>query len=142
MSPNLKAFLRRWFVTTIGVLVASNVVSGVRADNVTALLAASLVLGVLNALLRPVMLILTFPLLIVTLGLFTFVINALMLYFVGGLVKTFHVSGFWPAFKGGIVISLVSLVANGLIGKTKPISAPPRGAPSPPPPGKNDPRGI
>src|ERR1700757_2490709 len=76
MSPGISSFLRRWFVTTIGVLVASNVVSGVQADNVGALLAASLVLGVLNALLRPIMMILTFPLMIVTLGLFTFVINA------------------------------------------------------------------
>ncbi len=138
MSPGSHSFLRRWFVTTIGVLVASNVVSGVQADNFTALLAASLVLGVLNALLRPVMLILTFPLLIVTLGLFTFVINALLLYFVGALVKTFHVDGFWPAFKGGIVISLVSLVANGLIGKSKPLSPPPPRA-SPPPRGKDGP---
>ena len=138
MSPGAKSFLRRWFVTTIGVLVASNVVSGVQADNTAALLAASLVLGILNALLRPVMIILSLPLLIVTLGLFTFVINALLLYFVGALVNSFHVNGFWAAFKGGIVISIVSLLANALIGKSREVPPSPR-VPPPPPTGKDVP---
>ncbi len=131
MSEGGKAFLKRWFVTTLGVLAAAGIVDGVRADGAVSLLAASLLLGILNAVLRPLLLIAALPLLILTLGLFTFVINALLLYFVGNLVKGFSVDGFWPALKGAVLISLVSVVANVLLGKkqielrTVPRSKPP-----------------
>jgi len=126
-------------VTAAGVLVASQVVSGIRANDLLALLAASLLLGILNAFLRPVMLILSLPLLIVTLGLFTFVINALLLLLVSKLVPAFVVTGFWSAFWGGVIISIVSFVANGLIGKPEKrpeASEPPRRPPPSPPPGQ------
>jgi putative membrane protein len=71
-----------------------------------------LLLGFLNAFLRPVLLLLSLPLLILTLGLFTFIINATLLYFVGQIVKTFHVASFSAAFWGGVVISVVSLPLN------------------------------
>lgn len=116
----MKEFLERWFITALGVLVAANVVSGLEFDGWGGLLGASLLLGILNAFLRPVLLLLSLPLLLVTLGLFTFVINGCLLYFVGSVLKNFHVLGFWAAFKGGIVISLVSMAANLLIGKNKP----------------------
>lgn len=76
------------------------------------------------------MLILTLPLLLVTLGLFTFVVNALLLLLVGNLVKGFYVAGFWSAFWGGVVISIVSFIANGLIGK--PAKRPEASEPPPP----------
>ena len=126
-------------MTAAGVLVASQVVSGIRANDLLALLAASLLLGILNAFLRPVMLILSLPLLIVTLGLFTFVINALLLLLVSKLVPAFVVTGFWSAFWGGVIISIVSFVANGLIGKPEKrpeASEPPRRPPPSPPPGQ------
>jgi putative membrane protein len=113
----VKSFLQRWFVTAVGVLIASQIVPGIHAETFMALLAASLLLGIFNAFLRPIMLILSIPLLLVTLGLFTLVINAMLLLFVGYLVGPFHVSGFWAAFFGGLVISAVSFVANGMIGK-------------------------
>ena len=81
------------------------------------LLAASFLLGLLNAFLRPILFILTLPLMIVTLGLFTFVINALLLYLVSALVKDFYVADFWSALKGSILISIVSLLANMMLGR-------------------------
>ena len=131
----MKWFLQRWLVTTIGVLIASELVSGIHYKTYGGLLVASLLLGILNAFLRPVMLILSLPLLIATLGLFTFVINALLLRLVGGMVDSFDVEGFWPALFGGIIISIVSFVANGLIGKKEKrpaASEPPRRPPPPP----------
>src|SRR5688500_17567191 len=125
MSASVKAFLERWFITTLGVLAASSIVDGVHADSWRSLLAASLLLGILNAILRPILLIATLPLLILTLGLFTFVINAVLLYFVGNLVKGFSVAGFWPALKGAVLISIISVLANMMLGKKR-VEAPPR----------------
>ena len=126
MSPGLKSFLQRWLVTTAAVLVASNVVTGIRADSILAMFAASLVLGILNAVLRPIMLLLILPLVLVTLGLVTLFVNALLLLLVGKLVHSFHVDGFWAAFKGALVISLISLIANSMIGKEPPAARPRR----------------
>jgi putative membrane protein len=77
---------------------------------------ASLLLGVLNALLRPLLLILSLPLVVLSLGLFVLVINALLLGFVGQLVKGFHVAGFWPALLGALVIALSTVILNTLTG--------------------------
>lgn len=125
-------------MTALGVLVASHLVGGISYNTVGALVTASLLLGIFNAFLRPIMLILSLPLLIVTLGLFTFVVNALLLMMVGNLVKNFHVAGFWAAFWGGIIISIISFIANGLIGKpeARPPSSGQPPSSSPPPPGK------
>jgi putative membrane protein len=116
MPANLKSFLQRWLINTVAVLVAANVVTGIHYDTVGALLVASLLLGILNAFLRPLLLLLSLPLLILTLGLFTLVINALLLSFVGWLVGPFHVNNFSAAFWGGLVISLVSLIINPFLG--------------------------
>lgn len=134
MTDGWKSFLQRWFVTTVGVLLAAGVIDGVRADTVVALLAASLLLGILNAFLRPILLIVALPLLVLTLGLFTFVINALLLYFVSNLVKGFHVAGFWAAFKASLLISFVSILANAMFGKkeVRIRRGPPTRPPNPP----------
>ena len=97
-------------------MVAANVVRGIEYGSWSALLVASLLLGALNALLRPLLLILSLPLVVLTLGLFALVINALLLYFVGTLVKGFHVDGFGAAFLGGLIISLITLVLNTVTG--------------------------
>jgi putative membrane protein len=133
----VRSFFQRWLVTTAGVLVASQIVPGISAQSFGGLLVASLLLGIFNAFLRPIMLILSLPLLIVTLGLFTFVVNALLLLMVGNLVKAFYVAGFWSAFWGGVVISIVSFVANGLIGKPEKRPA----ASEAPPPQRKPPAG-
>ncbi len=119
MSPKFKAFLQRWMVTTLAVLVASNLRLGIEYETVTGLLVASLLLGILNAFLRPILLLLSLPLLIVTLGLFTLVINALLLLWVGSLVSAFNVRDFRAAFWGALVISLVSLAVNAMIGTSE-----------------------
>ena len=116
MSSPVKTFLQRWLVDTVAVMVAANVVKGINYDSMTSLLVASLLLGVFNAILRPLLLLLSLPLVIFTLGLFTLVINALLLYFVGQLVKSFHVADFGAAFLGALIISLVSIVLNSVTG--------------------------
>jgi putative membrane protein len=113
----VRAFLQRWLVTTFGVLIASQLVSGINYGGFPALITASLLLGVFNAVLRPVILILSLPLLLLTFGLLIPIVNGLLLLLVGYFVKGFDVAGFWAAFWGGIVIGIVSWVANGMIGK-------------------------
>lgn len=140
MSGDWKSFLQRWIITTLGVLLAAGIVDGVRADTVVSLLAASLLLGVLNAFLRPILMLFALPLLVLTLGLFTLVINALLLYFVAHLVKGFQVTDFWAAFKGALVISIVSVFSNVVLGKHevrvqggRTQQPPSRSKPNPPP---------
>jgi len=119
MPPKLKEFFQRWVITTVAVLVATFVVPGIGYDknNWLALMVATLLLGLLNAFLRPILLLLSLPFLIVTLGLFTLVINAVLLYFVGWLMApSFRVESFKAAFWGGLVISVVALLLNSLTG--------------------------
>lgn len=104
----MTAFVLRWIVTTIAVLVAAHLRIGISYEGWTALLCASLLLGIINAFVRPVLLLLSFPFIIVTLGIFIFVINALLLLLVSKIVPGFLVSGFWSAFFGAIIISIVS----------------------------------
>lgn len=89
-------------------MVASSIIHGIRYDSVASLIGAALLLGILNAFLRPILLILSAPLILLTLGLFILVVNGLMLFVVPGIVIGFHVDGFWSAFWGAIIISIVS----------------------------------
>jgi len=116
MSNGLKSFLLRWVANTFAVLIAANVVNGIRYDSVVGLLIASLLLGILNAFVRPLLLFLSLPFVLVMLGIGILFINALMLYTVGWLVKPFHVDGFWAAFWGALVIGIVSFIVNALTG--------------------------
>jgi putative membrane protein len=114
-------FLIRLLVNAAALWVATRLVPGVSYDGgALPLLGVALVFGVLNASLRPLAKILTFPLIIVTLGIFALVINGLMLWLTSSLSSTlglgFHVNGFWAAFFGGLVVSLVSTVLSLVIG--------------------------
>jgi putative membrane protein len=102
------AFVIRWLVTTVAVLVAAHLIPGISYEGWGTLLGASLLLGIINAFVRPILLLLSLPWIIITMGLFIFVINALLLMLVSKIVPAFQVSGFWSAFFGAIVISLVS----------------------------------
>ncbi len=116
-NPRTIAFFQRWLVNTLAVLVATCVVDGIHYDgNWQALVIASLLLGILNTFVRPLLMVLTLPFVILTLGLFTLVINAALLYFVGSIVKEFHVDNFAAAFWGALVISFVSLAVQWLTG--------------------------
>jgi len=117
MSAAFFPFLQRWLVTMLAVLIAAKVVRGIQYDSATSILVASLLLGFLNAFVRPLLLLLSLPLLVFSLGLFVVVINALLLLLVGELVKGFHVDGFWSAVWGSLVISVVSMVTNVLLGR-------------------------
>ena len=101
----------------MAVLVAVYVVSGIHYEKPLDLLVASLVLGILNWVIRPVLLFLALPLLIFTLGLFTLIINALLLYFVGNILYPhFYIDSFLAAFWGALIISVISLILNTLAG--------------------------
>ncbi len=110
----MAAFVIRWLVTTVAVLVAAHLIPGISYDGWGALLGGSLLLGIINAFVRPVLLLLSLPFIIVTMGLFIFVINGLLLMLVSKIVPAFHVGGFWSAFFGAIVISLVSWILSSL----------------------------
>lgn len=117
MPQSLKEFLQRWLIGTVAVLVATYIVPGITFRHWIDLLVATFILGILNTFVRPLLLLLSLPLLIFTLGLFTLVINALLLYFVGALLKPrFAVDSFSAAFWGGLVITIISLVLNSLTG--------------------------
>jgi putative membrane protein len=110
-------FLVRLLINAAALWVATYVVPGIAYQGRwTSLLVVALVFGVLNASVRPLLKVLTFPLLILSLGLFTLVINALMLWLTGWvsdrLALGFHVAGFWAAFWGGLVVSIVSLLLS------------------------------
>lgn len=108
MLVDMKSFVIRWLVTTLAVFVAAHLVGGVSYVGWGALIGASLLLGIINAFVRPVLLLLSLPWIIITMGLFILVLNALVLMFVSAVIPGFQVSGFWSALFGAIVISLVS----------------------------------
>lgn len=95
-------------MTTFAVFVAAPIVGINYGDHLGCLLGASLLLGIVNAFIRPILLLLSLPLILVTLGVFILIINALMLKVVGAIVPCFEVPGFWSAFFGAIIISIVS----------------------------------
>ena len=118
----MKKFLKSWAINTLAVLVAVYVVPGIRFTDNSLLtpVITSLILGILNAFIRPVLMLLALPLLIYTLGLFTLVINALLLYFVSYLLaQHFQIDSFGAAFLGALVISIVSLLLNLLTGASR-----------------------
>lgn len=104
----MRHFVFRWAVITVAVMVASSLLNGIRYDSVAALVGAALLLGIFNAFVRPVLLILSAPLILVTLGFFILVVNALMLLVVPSIVGGFHVDGFGSAFWGAIIVSIIS----------------------------------
>jgi putative membrane protein len=113
----MKRFIQGWIINTLAVLLAVYLVPGIYYQKPLDLCVAALLLGILNALVRPILLLFALPLLVVTLGLFLLVINAIVLYLVGRLLEPhFSVGSFWAAFWGALVISLVSLVLNTLTG--------------------------
>ena len=118
-KKKLRRFLQTWLITTLAVLVAVAVLPGIefQNNNLWIPFVTSLVLGILNAFIRPVMMFLALPLLMLTLGLFTVVINALLLYLVGWLLQpSFTVDSFRSAFLGALIISVVSEALHILTG--------------------------
>jgi putative membrane protein len=141
MQPDQKRllhFLGNWAINTLAVAVAAIILHNhIHYKSPGYLVIASLLLGILNAFVRPILMLLVLPLLVFTLGLFTLVINAVLLYFVGFLMgPAFEVDSFGFAFLGAAIISIVSTALNVATGNAR-ISVR-RGPPPPPPPNKKD----
>jgi len=102
----------RWLLLAAALLLVANLYPGVQVASFTSAMIAALVLGLLNALLRPILVLLTLPVTVLTLGLFLFVINALMFYFAASLLAGFNVSGFVAALIGSLLYSLAGLVID------------------------------
>ncbi|WP_419660805.1 hypothetical protein Dvar_12120 [Desulfosarcina variabilis str. Montpellier] len=111
----MRGILVRWLLLAIAIFVAAYMIDGIRVAGFMSAVMAAAVLGVLNAFLRPVLLILTLPLNILTLGLFTFVINAILLMMASGVIGGFSVDGFGTALLGALLISLVSWLLTSFI---------------------------
>ncbi len=110
MLDNLTPFLLHWGITALSLWVASHIFSGLKFDNASSLVVSALLLGFANAIIKPLLIVLTLPLTLLTFGLFVLVINALMLLLVARLVKGFKLSGFWTAFFASLFISILSIV--------------------------------
>jgi len=115
MAGSYMGFLLRVLVNILAIVLAASVVPGIRLDGVLPAVAAGLLLGFINAVVRPVLLILTLPITLVTLGLFLFVLNGVCLWLVAAVVKGFHVDGFWPAVLGALCVSVVSWIVTALV---------------------------
>ena len=107
--------LVRWIFLTGAILLASYLINGIKVSGFFSAFFAAAILGILNAILRPVLIILTLPINILTLGLFTFVINAVLLMMASGVIGGFEVRGFWSAFFGALIITIVSWVMGSFI---------------------------
>jgi putative membrane protein len=115
MLNNLTPFLIHWAITAISLWAASHLFRGLKFDSTGALVISALLLGLANAIVKPLLIVLTLPLTLVTFGLFLLVINALMILLVAALVKGFKVSGFWTALFASIFISLLSIAIGSFV---------------------------
>ena len=114
MFDNLLGFFIQWGITSLCLWVASLVFKDIRFSSTSALIISALLLGFANAVLRPLLVILTLPQTLLTLGFFLLVINALMLLLVAKIVKGFEISGFWTAFFASMFISILSMALGTL----------------------------
>jgi putative membrane protein len=112
---HLLPFLIHWAITAVSLWVASKIFKGLQFDGVGSLVISSLLLGFVNAVVRPLLVFFTLPLTLLTFGLFLLVINALMMLLVAWLVKGFRISGFWTAFFASIFVSLLSIVIGAIV---------------------------
>jgi len=108
-------FLTRWLINALAIFIVAHIVKGVEISSTGVVLVIALVLGIINAFLRPLIILITLPINILTLGLFTLFINGALFYLVSKIVKGFVITGFWPAFWGYILFSIISFLLSLLI---------------------------
>ncbi|MGI6225821.1 MAG: phage holin family protein [Peptococcales bacterium] len=111
----MKGWVVRWILNGLALLVTSSLIAGIEVNGFLAALFAALVLGIVNAIIRPIIIFLTLPLNLVTLGLFTLIINGFMLKITSTVVNGFSVKGFWAATIGALLLALISSVLNALV---------------------------
>lgn len=105
----------RWLINALALLLVTEILTGFQVDSFYHALIAALVLGLINAIIRPVLLVLTLPVNLLTLGLFTFVVNALMILLMGTIVKGVDIASFWTALAAAIILWAVSVITNYLL---------------------------
>jgi putative membrane protein len=115
MLTNLTPFLLHWAITGFALWVASHVFKGIQFSSTSSLVVSALLLGLANAIVRPLLVFLTLPLTVLTFGLFLLVINALMLLLVAKLVEGFKISGFWTAFWASLFMAVLSFVLGAFL---------------------------
>ena len=108
----------RWLVNALVLMLLANILRGVEIESFYAALITALTLGIVNALIRPLVILLTLPVNILTLGLFTLVINAILFWFVSTFIKGFNITDFWSAFWGALLFSLFAILLNFIDKKT------------------------
>jgi len=114
----MRGLVIRWLVSAAALYLTSQIVRGIHIDGLGPLLFAALTIGILNAFVRPFVLLLTLPLNFLTLGLFTLVVNAMMLWLASKVVIGFQIDSFWSALGGWLLMSFFTFVINVLIGET------------------------
>jgi putative membrane protein len=115
MDPRLRLALR-WLLNAVALMLLPELISDLRVESYTAALLTALLLGLINALIRPILILVTLPITLLTLGLFTLVINALLFWGVAGLVSGVHVPDFWTAFWGALLYSLLTWLVDIALG--------------------------
>ena len=111
MDPRLKLALR-WLLNAVALMLLPELISGLRVESYASALVTALLLGLINALIRPLLILITLPITILSLGLFTLVINAFLFWGVAGLVSGVHVTDFWAAFWSALLYSLLTSLVN------------------------------
>ncbi|KAB2952083.1 phage holin family protein [Heliorestis acidaminivorans] len=108
----MNAIIMRWLFNTLALVIAAFIIPGIEVLGIAEAMIAAFLLGVVNAFIRPLVLIFTLPITVLTLGLFALVINGLMLWMVSAIVPGLEIAGFWSAFFGAIILSLVSTLLS------------------------------
>jgi putative membrane protein len=105
----------RWIINALALMLVAFILPSIEIEGFYIALITALILGLINAVIRPFLILITLPINIITLGLFTFVLNALLFWFVASFIEGFYVAGFWAAFFGALIFSIVSSLATGLV---------------------------
>jgi len=119
----MPGILIRWLTTTAAIVATAYLLDGIQVSGFFSAVFAAAMLGILNAILRPIALLLTLPINILSLGLFTFIINALMLKIASGVIPGFGVYGFWTAIFGSLLISVISWLLNAFVSERGSVSS-------------------
>lgn len=108
----MSGFFLRWLFNAIAIYLTTRIIQGLQIPDFTTALIAALVLGIVNAFIRPIVLLLTLPINLLTLGLFTLIVNTLMLYLVAAVVRSFVITSFWSALIGALLIAIISTLLS------------------------------
>lgn len=108
----MNGFFLRWLFNAIAIYLTTRIIQGLQIPDFTTALIAALVLGIVNAFIRPIVLLLTLPINLLTLGLFTLIVNTLMLYLVAAVVRSFVITNFWSALIGALLIAIISTLLS------------------------------